>query len=175
MRGITVLQHVAVALAVVGFCVPQVAFATTPQAQTATVISDVRLHESGALLGQLVSPEDMPVAGALVSLKVDGKQLAQAKTDKSGYFAFTNVNNGVYQLASPKGEAAYRVWTPQTAPSSAQPGALVVNGDATLYRGQHRMHGFRNLLANPWFVAAVIAAAVAIPVAIHNSKGSSSP
>lgn len=175
MRGIKVLQHVAVALAVVGFCVPQVAFATTPQAQTASVISDVRLHESGALLGRLVSPEDTPVPGAMVSLESGGKQLAQAKTDKSGYFAFTNLTAGVYRLVSPKGRTACRVWTPQTAPPSAQLGALVVDGDATLVRGQHGFGGCRKLLTNPWFVAAVIAAAVAIPVAIHNSKGPSSP
>ena len=178
MRGTTFVQQIAVVLALAGMCAPQMAFAATPQATPTTVVTDVRLHESGALLGQVVSPENIPLAGAKVTLLSGGKPLAVAQTNQGGCFAFPGVKNGVYELASLKGHSAYRVWTPQTAPPSAHVAALVVDGDETV-RGQNQFgrgfQGFRNLMANPWFVAAVIAAAVAIPVAIHNSKKSGSP
>ena len=168
MRSMTISQTLAVTLAVLGLCLPQVALAAAPQAAPTSVVTDVRMHESGTLLGQVVSPENLPVPGVKVALLSKGKQLAVGGTDKSGYFAFKGLQNGVYQMVSPKGNAVYRVWSHQTAPPSAHLGALVVNGDDTV-RGQHRFHGFRNWMANPWFVAAVITAAVAIPVAIHNS------
>jgi hypothetical protein len=167
------IQGVAVCLATLGFCIPQVAIAAAPQAGKAPVVTDVRLHESGAMLGQVVSPENLPASGLQVALQSNGKPLAVATSDKNGYFAFAGMQNGVYEVVAPEGRAMYRVWTPATAPPSAQLGALVVNGNDTV-RGQHAMHGFRNLMANPWFVAGVIAAAVAIPVAIHNSKSSGS-
>lgn len=174
MRDSTILQQVAVWMAVVGFCVPQAAFSATTQPGPAAVMADVRLQESGVLRGQVVTLENAPVPDVPVSLSAGGKKLAVSKTDKGGFFTFTGLNNGVYQMISPQGQSTYRVWTHQTAPPSAKAGALVIEGTDTV-RGQHQMHGFRNLLANPWFVAAVIVAAVAIPVAIHNSKGDGSP
>lgn len=163
------IRWVAVCLATLGLCLPQVAMAAKPQDQTATAVSDVRLHESGALLGQVVTPENRPVAGAKITLHSAGKELAVARSDKSGYFAFNGLSNGVYQLSSPKGQGTYRVWTHKAAPPAAHLGALVVDSDQVV-RGQNSMRGFRNLMANPWFVAAVIAGAIAIPVATHNSK-----
>jgi len=171
MSGTRLIQSVAVCLATIGICLPQLAFAAAPQTGQGPVVTDVRLHESGALIGQVVTPENRPVPGVQVVLQTAGRQLAVGQSDNNGYFAFNGLQNGVYQLVTPKGHAVYRVWTHVTAPPSAQLGALVVEGDSTVrgnYPGYAR--GFRNLMANPWIVAAIIAAAVAIPVAIHNSK-----
>ena len=82
-------------------------------------------------------------------------------------FAFKGLQQGVYQVVAAKGHQAYRVWPEKIAPPSAQPGALIVAGNGTV-RGQLGMRGFRNLLANPWVVAAIVATAIAVPVAIHN-------
>jgi len=163
-----------VCIAAAGLCVPQMAMAAIPQNGKAPGVYDVRLHESGALLGQVVSPESQPLAGVPVKLRTSGKELAGATSDKNGYFAFAGLANGVYEIVTPEGRGVYRVWSHAAAPPSAQPGALVVNGDDTVVRGQQAMRGFRDLMANPWFVAAVITAAVAIPVAVHNGRGSKS-
>ncbi len=173
MKGATLIQQVAVSLAVVGFCIPQIALATTPQAHPGSVMTDVQLRENGLLLGQVVTPENTPVAGADVLLRSGARQLGTSKTDNNGYFAFSGLQTGVYQVVTAQGQATYRVWTHGTAPPGAPPAALIVNGKGAV-RGQNHMRCVRNLLANPWFIAAVIATAVVIPVAIHNSKKPSS-
>ncbi|HUT13346.1 MAG TPA: hypothetical protein VMY42_22855 [Thermoguttaceae bacterium] len=142
------------------------ALAATPQDGQAQVVTDVRLHEGGVLYGQVVTVENIPVADTDVLLTSNSQKLAVYKTDKNGYFAFSSLQSGMYQLVTVNGHQAYRVWSGKIAPPSAQAGALVVVGGETV-RGQGRM---RNLLANPWVVGAIVATAVAVPVAIHNSK-----
>jgi len=156
-------------------CLPQVVFAATPGPAQSGIVSDVQLHEGNVLIGQLVSPESAPAVDAQVSLHSGDQLLATTKTDAKGLFAFRGLQNGVYQVVAPNGQGAYRVWSQGTAPPAAQPGALIVSGNDTV-RGQYAMRGLRNFLANPLVIAGIVAAAVAIPVAIHNSdRGPSSP
>ena len=169
MKRATLIQQVAVCLAVVGCSIPQIALATTPQANPGAVMTDVQLRDDGVLLGQVVTPENTPVAGVDVLLRSGREQLGASKTDHNGCFAFSGLRTGVYQVATAEGQATYRVWTIGTAPPGVPSGALIVFGGDTV-RGQHHMRCMRNLLCNPWVVAGIIAAAVAIPVAIHNSK-----
>jgi len=169
MKGATLVQQVAVCLAVVGLSAPQMALATTPQENPEAVITDVQLRQGGVLLGQVVTPENSPVAGVNVLLRSGGQRLGASKTDYNGCFAFSGLRTGVYQVATTGGQATYRVWTKGTAPPGVADAALIVNGEDTV-RGQHHMRCLRNLLANPWVIAGIVAAAVAIPVAIHNSK-----
>lgn len=171
MRNATLLQQVAVCLAVVGFCLPQAALAATPSNTRPVVITDVQLREGGVLLGQVVTPENAAVAGTSVSLVSGQKELAVGKTDKNGYFAFSGLRRGVYQVAAAKGHQALRAWEPRTAPPAAQPGVLVVTGNRTV-RAQYGMQTLRNLMSNPIVIAGIVATAIAVPVAIHNSKRS---
>ncbi len=168
MKGATLIQRVAVSLAVIGFCFPQLALAATLPSTQTPLITDVELREGGVLLGQVVTPENAAMADTDVSLSSGDQLIAAAKTDNNGYFAFAGLGNGVYQLAAAEGHAAFRVWTPGTAPPAAQPGALVVAGSGTV-RAQGLARGFRNLMSRPLIVAGIIAAAIAIPVAIHNA------
>ena len=167
MRGTTFIQRVAACLAVLGFCIPQVALAETVQINPAAAMADVQLHEGGVLLGQVVTPENAPTVNVQVSLRSGDRELAVTMTDHEGRFEFRGLNDGVYQIVTANGQGTYRVWSQAAAPPSAQLGATV--------RGQHHFGQFKYWMSNPWIVAGIIAAAVAIPVAIHNSKKPSSP
>lgn len=175
MKGTTFTQQLAACLAMVGFCIPQAALAATPQTSYTPVITDVRLDEGGVLRGQVVTPENTPVPTVDVSLRSGEQERGRTKADDNGCFAFTGLQNGVYQVVTPKGHGTYRIWTPAAAPPAAQLTALVVDGGDTI-RGQYGMPTLRNLLSNPWFIAGVIVTAVAVPVAIHNAnRGPGSP
>ena len=169
MKLLTLIEHVIVCLAVVGVCSPQLALAADPNQPT---ITDVRLHEGGILYGQVLSSENTAISGADVVLRAGGRDLAVVKSDKEGRFSFVGLQNGVYQIRAINGERTYRVWTAEAAPPAAQPQVTLVTGTV---RGQQGMMAFRNLMANPFVVAGIIATAVAIPVAIHNAKKPASP
>ena len=166
MKGVGQIRLTLVWLAVVGLCIPQAAMATSPPADQKPVVTDVRL-QGGYLLGQVVTAENVAVPNEKVLLASGGQVLVEGTTNGNGMFAFKGLQQGVYQVVAAKGHQAYRVWPEKIAPPSAQPGALIVAGNGTV-RGQLGMRGFRNLLANPWVVAAIVATAIAVPVAIHN-------
>jgi hypothetical protein len=121
------------------------------------------------LIGQVVNEQGAAQANVPVSLRYQDRDLAAAKTTKEGYFAFKGVRGGVYQLVAAKGHGVYRVWSPGTAPPAAQEGAMVVSDD-TVVRGQENCGGFRAFITNPLVIAGIVATAVAVPVAIHNSQ-----
>lgn len=135
---------------------------------------DVALQPEGLLVGQVVSATGEPLSQSEVKLRLHDGREAVAKTNEQGGFAFRGVR-GVVTLHSDKTAAVVRTWAPGTAPPSATPALLLVEGDEVA-RGQHyagaRTQGFvdrsKRLMANPLFVAGVIATAVAIPVAIAN-------
>ncbi len=173
MKGATVIQRVMVCLAVVGVCLPQLALASTPQ-NGQMPVTDVQLRAGGVLVGQVVTPQNVAIPHTAVALYSAGQKLKVAKTDKSGYFAFRGLQSGVYQVAAAKSQGTYRVWTHSMAPPAAraQQGALIVAGQQTV-RGQNGMRSIRNFLANPIVIAGIVATAIAVPVAIHNSNRSS--
>jgi len=171
MKGAVVIQRVLVCLALVGVCLPQMAFASSPQ--TDTLATDVQLREGNIFDGQVITPENVAVANTEVTLLSAGHRIAQAKTDANGYFAFSGVRTGLYQVTAAKGQGTYRLWNGRTAPPKVQQGALVYAGQETV-RGQNGFRGVRNFLANPIVIAGIVATAIAVPVAIHNSKKSGS-
>jgi hypothetical protein len=171
MKRATFTQQLAVCLAVIGFCFPQAAVAATGPNKRAPVVTDIQLRQGGVLLGQVVTPENVGIPGKSVSLRSGQQKIAVGKTDKNGYFAFSGLRRGVYQVAAAKGYGMYRVWDQRSAPPAAQPGALIVAGHETV-RGQYGMQTFRNLLSNPLVIAGIVATAIAVPVAIHNAKRS---
>jgi hypothetical protein len=160
--------RVLVALAAVGCCLPSPLLAG-PASPTKPKTVDVALREGSVLIGQVVDPQGTPVPGAPVSLRSQGKQLVAVKTGKEGYFAFKGVRGGVYQIATRDGQGVYRVWSRGTAPPAAEQGALVVAGSEVV-RGQQGAPPLKVLLTNPLVIGAVVATAVAVPVAIHNAR-----
>jgi hypothetical protein len=169
MKTGRIVNGVMVSLAAFGFLLPQPLVAGTPA--PASPVVDVALRDGGVLIGQVVDGQGAAMANVPVSLKAEQHELAVAKTSKEGYFKFKGVRGGVYQLTAAEGHGIYRVWSPGTAPPAAEEGALLVNSDDVV-RGQSG-GGLKGFLTNPLVIAGVVATAVAVPVAIHNSHHSS--
>jgi hypothetical protein len=172
---IALVRVAATNLAALGFCIPTVAFAAGPPAKPAVV--DVALRDGGILLGQVVDPQGKGIQGTTVALRHYDREVVKTSTGAEGYFAVKEVRGGVYQIASGDGIGVYRLWAPGTAPPSAQEGALLVAND-TVVRGQQPNYippgaKFKTLLSNPLVIGGIVATAVAVPVAIHNSRSSS--
>ena len=199
MKTLSILRHLAVLMAAVGLCAPQLALANAPEGIPQALVMDVQLHEGGLLLGQVVTPDNEPVAGVEVKLTSEGAPVAAAKTGAGGRFAFRGLQGSkVYQVTTNSALETCQVWDKHLAPPSAQPGVLIVSGSRTV-RGQCGGYqcgggqcggsrcggsqcgggtggcGVLRLLANPLVMAAVVATAVAVPVALHNSRGPRSP
>ena len=166
------IKGLAVSLAVVGFCVPQPVWALG-QADESPAVTDVTLQkgsQGNVLVGRVLDQQGAVRADLPVVLYRGGKKLAEGKTGRDGYFAFANLQGGVYQLTASGGVGACRVWTPGTAPPSAQQGILIVAGTEVV-RGQthpfrHTAGGARFWLSHPCVIAGLVAAAVAIPIVI---------
>ncbi len=169
MKTRQIVKGVMVALATIGFVLPQPLVAATPS--PASPIVDVALREGGLLVGQVVDEQGVGLGNVPVSLRYQDRELAAGKTNPDGTFGFKGLRGGVYQIVADQGHGVYRVWAEGTAPPAAQEGALVVSGDPVV-RGQARS-GFVAFITNPLVIAGVVATAIAVPVAIHNSKHSS--
>lgn len=158
-------------LAAAGLCLPVSTLAAT---ETKTGPTDVKLTNGNILVGQVINAQGQAIAGKPVAVQYKNKLVAAPTTDKNGYFALKGVRPGVYRIASMKGVGDYRVWNEKTAPPKAASGALLVEGKEVI-RGQINGMALRNVLANPFVVAGIVATAVAVPVAIHNSHGDRHP
>ena len=178
MKFATIIKGLVVSVVALGICLPQPSLAAAPVEQSPVAV-DVALGQGGVLLGQVVDTNGVVQANVPVLLKLGDRELARAKADANGYFAFSGLRGGIYQVAAAKGVAGYRVWAERTAPPTAKKVALVVSGQ-DLVRGQYHSHHrrFNQLkccLANPWVVAGIVSTAVAVPVGIHNSRSSTAP
>ena len=184
----TIFRRAILVLACVGMLIqtPMVMAATTTNAaaaatqavskasnsKAAPLIFDIGLQKGNTLVGQLVNAQGIPQVKQRVSLIQKQKVLVTSMTDKNGYFAFTRVPAGTYHVAAPKAQGLCRVWAPKTAPPIAQPGLLLVDGKGAVRAQQGPIAYW---LGKPWVIAGLVAAAVAIPVAIHNSQNDKSP
>jgi hypothetical protein len=170
------LKALAICLAIVGFCLPQPLLAAG-QAQQPPTMTDVALQkgpEGNVLIGRVLDPQGAAQPECQVALYSNGTKLGEATTDGHGFFGFSNLRGGVYQVAAGDNVTACRAWSPGTAPPTAQPGALVVAG-RDVVRGQfhplrHTYGGMKFWLSHPCVIAGIIAAAVAIPVAVANCE-----
>ncbi len=169
MRRFNFLTGTMVVLATLGLCLPPVALSSPPV--TAPRVADVALSDGNVLVGQVVDSSGAAVAKTHVLLQRQEKAVLAMRTNKQGFFAAKGVSAGVYRLMVADSQMVYRLWAPRTAPPSAQRGALIVIGNPVV-RGQYGP-GLRNMLANPWVVGGIVAAAVAIPIAIHNANDNS--
>lgn len=136
-----------------------------PAAGRQPLIHDVRLSDSGTLSGHLVDTSARPIAAELV-LSREGRIVAQCRSDDQGRFAFRNVGGGLCRITIGQSAVACRAWTRAAAPPVAKDHLLIVGGGEAV-RGQQPISA---LFTSPLFVGLVVAAAVAIPVAIHNAQ-----
>jgi len=138
MKALRLLKQAAVGLACLGVVVPQSQLmAATPkeQVQNATVISDVKLAANGTLSGHVIDAQGVGTEGALVSIRVADREVAQTATDAGGRYVVRNLRGGVYQIVSGQSTQFVRAWAPGTAPPAAHEQALLVSGGQVV-RGQ---------------------------------------
>ncbi len=167
-------RWLAVALALL-VATPLHALATPPQ-QTPSTHVDIALAPGGILRGYVVDGGGVAVANAEVLLQSPHGQQVATRSDNEGRFGYQGVTGGTYQLATEYGEVACRAWTPQGAPPRSSSMLLLVH-DEQIARGQWGppptanglVSNMKGTLSHPLAVAAIIGAAVAIPVAIHNA------
>lgn len=164
---------IAAAVACVGMILPTSAVAAAPA--VAANNSDIALRTGGLLVGQVVDQQGVAKAGMPVSVQFAGKEVVNTTTDKNGVFAAKGLRGGQYQLVTPQGDSACRLWAADTAPPSAGPAALVVlnndvvrgNGPGSAWVGWMKAH--------PYITAGTVVTAIAIPLALasdDNDHGS---
>jgi hypothetical protein len=157
-----------VGLSLLGMLLPAPCVAAVQAGRAAGPIgADVALRPGGFLLGQAVDAQGAPVAGKPVSIRQQGNEVVATTTDPAGYFLVKGLRGGTYEIAVGESQGVFRLWAAGTAPPSAEEGALVVAGAAPV-RGQGGPIGY--WLSKPWVIAGGVAAAVAVPVAIHNHR-----
>jgi hypothetical protein len=173
-KQLRVCRAVTVSLACVAWLLPVHEIAAAPPipgAATTGVMIDVRLDPWGAVRGRLLDAGGQPLANRPVVLQqADGASLA-AQTDVGGGFVLHRVSAGVHRLTVGDETVNCRVWTHAAAPPSAADQLTVVAGQ-TIIRGQQP---FSAIFTNPLFIGLVIAAAIAIPIAVHNSQSDRPP
>jgi hypothetical protein len=168
--SIRVFRTTAVALACLGWLLPRQALCdweaeTSPESTRAPIV-DVHTAADGTLGGKLVDQTGEAIGDQVVALHCGAKAIAHTKTNKQGDFVFERVSGGVYQIIIDDAGVGCRVWPKDMAPPAATERLLVVVG-APVVRGQQPIGA---AFSSPLFVGAVLAAAIAIPVAVHNSK-----
>ena len=136
------------------------------------VVRDVAINSAGQLDGIVINTAGTPVANSVVLIQQAGKQITEVTTDVSGKFVVAGLPGGVYKISSGTGSDVYRLWAPNTSPPAASDGVLIIDsGDVV--RGQMTATEF--ITSEAVIIGAVAATAIAIPIAVHNSKRDSSP
>ncbi len=137
------------------------------------VVRDVELAESAVLHGRVVDGAGRPVSGVAIWVRSGDAWAATVFSGEQGEFVVEKLaGGGVIQLATRGGVAVYRAWANGTAPPGASSQALVVLQPEVM-RGQRPISEL--FFGDPVVVGLVVAAAVAIPIAVANSKKSRAP
>lgn len=152
---------------------PQAAFADSRGKASNRVAPKLTLREAelapqGKLSGVLVDAPGQPLTNQVVLAEPVNKPRArkvETTTDSRGRFNLVGVEPGIYAITAGDRLVVCRCWAPSTAPPSAPDKLLLVRGHM-IERGQQPI---ADLLAGPVLIGLIIAAAVAIPIAIHNS------
>lgn len=168
MKIAKTLKSFIVALSCVGLLSGQLVQAASP-------IKDVSLQPGGRLVGQVVNEQATPQPATRLAVVQDGEAVALATTDNEGRFEVRGLKAGVYTLQTANTGVIYRAWAANTAPPAAADELLVVN-DGTVVRGlgggpgAAKGGGHFGWLANPWVLAGIVAAAIAIPLAVADGS-----
>ena len=165
-----VVRVVIVSMACLGWLLPVPrGMASNPPVDSSAAkrpVADVRLTADATLGGKLVDASGQPLGRRVVVLRQAGRALARVETDAQGDFVFRSVRGGAYQMTIDDRVVSCRVWASSAAPPAARDRLLIVTGTPVV-RGQQPIGA---VFSSPLFVGAVLAAAIAIPVAVHNSQ-----
>jgi hypothetical protein len=102
--------------------------------------------------------------------RADDGPIRVAMTDAEGRFTISVSQGGTYCLQTSEGISVCRIWTKAAAPPGAARSVLVVN-DRLVQRGQRPIREL--FTSDPIIVGTLVAAAIAIPIAVHKSRDDS--
>lgn len=153
---------------------------TSPSTSNRLRVFDVRLNAKHELTGAIVDASGKPKKAQVVAIRSTSTRskskeptaTIKVKTDEHGLFRSELDGGGLYQINTESGATLVRVWTSNAAPPSATDHILILDDSRLLVRGQ-RPIGDLFRINDPVLVATVTAAAIAIPIAIHNSRDDS--
>ena len=130
-------------------------------------LRDVVLGAEQSLHGTVINSEAHRVARQVVVLSDKNGELASTVTNEEGRFVFVRLRGGVYSLSVDGVSHVFRVWTAAAAPPRSLTEVALTTGEA-VQRGQRPF--FELFVSDPIVLGVVLAAAIAIPVAINNSR-----
>lgn len=130
---------------------------------------DIRLDAQGTMHGVVVNGQGRRQVDEQVVIvrSGDAKPSHTLQTDRAGKFACPKLRAGSYRLVTSEGVCLCRVWTETAAPPNAAPSVLIVN-DSRIERGQRPIQEL--FYSDPLLMATVVAAAIAIPIAVHKAR-----
>lgn len=174
MRLINYMRNAVVTAAVIGMLLPVTVLSADelPQPTAGKSVNkknpviDVALGANNVLRGNLVDTAGKPAANVNVFIAQDGRVLAAGRSNERGAFAVANLAGGNYQVSAGDRAIDVRCWVGNAAPPNAVAATLIQVND--VQRGQ--IHPGTCMLANPWVIAGVAAAAILIPVTLKNIR-----
>jgi hypothetical protein len=134
-------------------------------------MTDVALSDGGTLQGQVVDIQNVGQTGVPIVLRSQNRDVAQTISAANGQFEVRNLHGGVYNVATAQGENTFRLWAPRTAPPAAKNRAIVYVQNAVSGGGG----GLKAVLGHPLVLPAIIATAIAVPIAVSASHKPASP
>ncbi len=198
--GMRKVSNFIVALSMVGIVMSGPLHAANPQSAgtaqatkstgVAAKIPDVKLNSDGLFVAQLVSTTGQPLSGRQLKISDRSNSLTTATTSPQGRVAVPGLNGGVFKVAYGNQSTILRLWTCNAAPPNAVSDLLLVQNQ-TVTRGQcdcgdvcsggcdvamnpDGPNPFSGILGQePMMIGLLVAAAVAIPIAVHNSQADS--
>lgn len=132
---------------------------------TAAILTDIKLGESGRLVGFVVDGQGNPVDKAKVRIFHHDRRIAAATTNVRGLYIVKGLRGGVHVVRAGNSEAAFRFWTNKSAPPIAKQSALNVSESTTIRGQMGDMYG-----GNPAMVGLGAVAIAGLVVAIDKQE-----
>lgn len=173
MDHVRTLKALCVGLSALGMLLPpSVVEASMPASLTTAptpvdLVADTELDSFGFLHGRVFSARGLPAADVTVVLRQTDRELVRTETDAQGRFRLGRLRGGTYQLSVGAQGRLVRAWAAHTAPPAAGD-IVVVLRDGDVVRGQMPLEEF--FASDAVLLIGLVAAMIAIPIAIHNSK-----
>jgi hypothetical protein len=185
LQGVSLLTAAAICIPITSLAAEsshQPLAAAVGSADADRQIDDISLSDNGLLIGRVLNSERQPQIGVDVAIYSANQPVAATRTDANGAFAVAGLRGGVHQIVASTNVRTCRLWAAGTAPPNAA-NAAHITSDSAIARGQWGPPPLTNqfvrkakvLATNPFIIGGAVAAAVAIPVAIHNADQDDGP
>lgn len=169
----TIARRIIILLVVATQLSAQLVVAAEPvrsQGVPRAIVQDVRLQGSQQTLETVVvTPEGTPLAGQQVMLARGSQILGSSVTDAQGRIRMRGVRGGNYQLISNNQTVNVRAWTQNAAPPVATNQVRICPQQPVVVVRPY--NPLRTLFGcEPMMLGVLVAAAIAVPIAVHDSS-----